>query len=132
MDTTKLRLAAGAGAAIFGVVGLSILSIAIALALQPQLGLVVSLGVVGGALFLIAVTMMFILARPDQSTEEEMEKVEELAAETLADLPFDTVKAIIEKRPMASLAIAATTGYAMSKDPERAIRNLRRVVTGLL
>lgn len=132
MDKAKLRFAAGAGAAIFGVVGVSVLSIGAALALEPRHGLVVSLGAVGGVLFLVAAAMLFILTRPDQSTEKEMEKVEELAAETLADLPFETVKAIIEKRPIASLAIAATTGYAMSKDPERTTRNLRRAVTGLL
>ncbi|MEO0871596.1 MAG: hypothetical protein AAFY19_06480 [Pseudomonadota bacterium] len=132
MDTAKLRLAAGAVAAVFGIVGLSALACATALALEPALGMTVSVALVGATLFVIAAGCLFFVTRPDKSTEDEVDKIGELTAEALADLPFDTVKALIEKRPMASLAIAVTTGYALSKDPERAAKNLSRVMTGLM
>lgn len=132
MDTAKLRLVAGAVAAIFGIVGVSALCLAATLALEPVVGQVEALLVVGGGLFLIAAACLFILTRPDTATEEEVEKIGSLTADALADLPFDAVKSLIEKRPMACLAIAATTGYTMSKNPEEATRNLRRAVTGLI
>ena len=132
IDSAKLRFIAGAGAALFGLVGVCALGVAAVLALEPVTGMVVAAALVGSLLSLLAVICLILLARPETTAEEEMAKIEHLTAEALADLPFDTVKALIEKRPMACLAIAATTGYTLSRDPEAAARNLRRAVSGLL
>lgn len=132
IDSAKLRFLAGAGAALFGFVGVCALGVAAALALAPYVGVAEAAALVGGLLSLLAVICLILLARPSTSAEEEMAKIETLTAEALADLPFDTLKALIEKRPMASLAIAATTGYTLSRDPEAAAQNLRRAVSGLL
>lgn len=132
MDGAKLRLIAGASAGVFAVVGVSAFSVGAALALETVVGLVGALCIVGGVLLCLTALSVFVVARPEMSIEEEVSTIEGLTAEALADLPFDTVKAMIEKRPMASLAVAATTGYAMSRDPGKAASHLRRAVTGLL
>jgi len=131
MDTAKLRLAAAAVTAIAGIVGVSTLVVAGVLALEPRFGLALSATLVGAGLCLVAVASLLFVTQPDTPTEKEISAIESLTAEALADLPFDTVKAIIEKRPMASLAIAATTGYTLSRDPESAVRNLKRAMAGL-
>lgn len=132
MSSAKFRLAAAGGAGLFGIVGVAAIGISLALALVPVIGPVAATGLVGGVFFLLSAICLVIVADPDATTEEEVSRLETLTAEALADLPFDTMKAVIEKRPIASLAIAATTGYALSKDPENAARHLRRAMTGLM
>lgn len=132
MDTGKLRLAAGAGAAVFGVVGTAVLAVGLVLALSGPFGLTGASFCVGGVLFIAAIACLFFITRPDRTAEEDVSKIETLTAEALADLPFETLKALIEKRPMAAMMLAATTGYGLSRDPEAALANFRKAVTGLM
>ena len=55
-----------------------------------------------------------------------------LAAETLADLPFDTVEHIVKKHPLSAVAMALAAGYVVAKDPHNATRGVQRVLSGLL
>lgn len=132
MNTGKLRVIAGACAAIFGVVGTGVLSVGLVVVFAEVIGLVAAIFTAGAILFVLAGLCLFILARPDKSAEAEISRMESLTAEALADLPFDTLKALIEKRPVASLALAATTGYGLSRNPEAAVKNFQRVVMGLI
>lgn len=132
MDEAKLRLLAGAGAAIFGLVGVGCLAVAAVYALEPVFGDLGAVVIAGLALSLIAVGLALLMSRPDTSSVEDVAEIEALTAEALADLPFDTVRAMIDKRPIASLAIAATTGYALSRDPQAAAEHVKRAVTTLM
>ena len=132
MDKPKLRFAAGVGAAVFGVVGVAIFAMGFACWVEPHLGWAGALFVTGAGLFSVAALMLFVFTRPNTSTQEEFAKIEALTAETLAELPFSTLSSIVEKRPNASLAVAAAVGYLFAKDPKSASKNIGRVISGLL
>ena len=75
IDSAKLRFIAGAGAALFGLVGVCALGVAAVLALEPVTGMVVAAALVGGLLSLLAVICLILLARPETTAEEEMAKI---------------------------------------------------------
>ena len=131
MDATKLRIVAGVGAAILGIAAVGVLSAGAVFALAPTMGTAAAAGVVGAALLVLAGICLIAVARPDVTTEEEVEEIEKMTADALADLPFETVKALVEQRPVASIAVAMATGFALSRDPGGAVRHLRRALTWL-
>lgn len=131
MFPSKTRLSAGAAMIVFGIVGLGTLSACLTVLLEPFYGLALSLAVVGGILFAIACLCLVIALRPDNSTEDEIHRLQSLMAEALADLPLDAINILVSKHPTTCLTLAAVTGYTLSKDPEAAIRNLRKAVAGL-
>ena len=53
-------------------------------------------------------------------------------AALLADLPFDAMKSIIEKRPLTVAALALIAGYSLVRDPAGAARHAQRFMLGLL
>lgn len=132
MDAAKLRLIAGAAAALFGAAGAAALAAALAIVLAPVLGL--AFAVVVSALLMLAAASacLYVALAPDEPIEEDMAEVEQSAANLLADLPFDTVKAMVEKQPIAALSVALMAGYALRNDPRGAARNLRSIVSAFI
>lgn len=132
MDTTKLRVAAGAGAIFFGIAGVISLTVAGVIALATVIGVVWS-SVTAAVVFIAAACIcLYIFLEPEKATSEEVDEIEDATADALADLPFDTVKAIIQKRPLTSVGLALVAGYAASRDPESTARHAQRLILGLI
>lgn len=132
MDRAKMRLIVGGAAALFGVAGAVTLAAALAIALTPSLGPVWSV-VVSAALMLGAGAGCIIYAlQPDDPIEADIAAAEESAAAALSELPFDTLKALVDKHPVAALSVAMMAGYALRRDPGATVDGLRRVATSLL
>tara|TARA_Y100000052_G_scaffold27562_1_gene36418 strand:+ start:60282 stop:60680 length:399 start_codon:yes stop_codon:yes gene_type:complete len=132
MDKAKLRLLAGVSGAVFGFAGVLALSAAVTMLLANWMPLWVAGLSTGGLLFLVAALCVLFFLDIFKSADEELDQFEDATADMLADLPFDTISAIVEKRPVTALGIAALVGYAATSDPDRAVKNAERVMFSLL
>ena len=132
MDKAKLRILAGASGAVFGFAGILALSAAMAILLANWMPLALAGFLVGGSLFLVATFCIFFFLDIFKSSEEELDQLEDATADALADLPFDTIAAIVEKRPLMALGVAAFAGYAATRDPDNAIKNTEKMFLNFL
>lgn len=132
MDPAKLRLFAGIGGALFGFAGIVALLVAAAIALAPLIGSALSVVVVGIIFFAIGCMLIAFFLKPMKSAADELDQLESATAEAFADLPLDTMKAIIVKHPIATTAIAGVVGYGLMKDPGTTGKMLQRTLLGLL
>lgn len=132
MDKAKLRLMAGVGGALLGFIGALALAAAGIIALAGLVGYGWSALIVGGILFAASFVGIMAFIAPFRETEEELSDMGDATADILADLPFDTVKAFIEKRPITALTVAVFAGYAATKDPDNAVRHAQRMVASFI
>lgn len=132
MDTTKLRLIAGAGATFFGLAGITAFTIAAVIALVPLIGLLWATLAVASVLMAIALVCVVIFLRPGEPASEELEDFENATADFLAELPFDTVASLVERRPMAAATMALAAGYLVVSHPEQTAKGLQKLVDELI
>ncbi len=132
MDTTKLRLFAAVAGIISGFGGMFALSVAGVLALASVIGLTAACFAVAAILIAIAATMLYIFLLPYRKSSEEIDDLEETTASALADLPFDTLKSLVQKYPVSVSAGAMLLGYTLVRDPRTATRHAQRLLLGLL
>lgn len=132
MDSAKLRFAAAAGAILFGVAGLAALSIALVLLLSTVLGSLAATATVGAMYAALAFACLYVFLMPHKPASDEIDDLESATAAALADLPFEAVKSIVQKRPLASMTLALAAGYSMMKDPDGAMKGAQRIVLGLI
>ncbi len=132
MDATKGRLLAAAAGIVCGFCGILALTAAGILALSSVIGLTAACFLVSSIFMLVAVIMMYIFLMPYRASTEEIEDLEETTAGALADLPFDTVKKLVEKYPVSVTAGAMLLGYTMIRDPKTATRHAQRFLLSIL
>lgn len=132
MDTAKLRLIVGCCGLLFGFAGLVTLGVALVVALIPLIGLIGATIAVALAFLSFASACIYISLLPKRATEDEMEGLEAMTADAIADLPINTVKSFVEKRPLAVTGIALLLGYTMWKNPNDLPRIFHRTLLGLL
>ena len=122
------RIISTVAGAIFGVCGIAILCVALVLALTPFMGQLYAVLSTGGlCLVLSGGLMWFAFARP-QAFEEDVDEIEKVAAEAIADLPFDIIETSLEKRPALTIAAAAIGGYAIARNPATLSQSLDQFV----
>lgn len=132
MDAAKSRLVAAIGAGIFGTAAFVLLSVALVAALSSVLPAIWAYIAIASVYGTIACVCLVIVLQPSTSTVQEIEEIETATAMALADLPVDTLRALIEQRPVASIIFALTAGYAISRDPEGSIKGAERLLKTLL
>lgn len=132
MDTTKLRLFAAVAGTLFGLVGAFALAVASTLALAGIMGIVGASFTVAALLLAAACGCLYLFLQPQTSSSDEVDKMEDVAADTLGDLPFDAIQSIIEKRPLTVAALALVAGYSVARDPAGVARHAQRFMIGLL
>lgn len=123
---------AAVGGVLFGFAGTLSMSYAVIVILTPVLGLAWAAVTVGAILAALAMACLYFFLLPHKPAEVEASQAGALTAETLADLPFDTVNEIVRKHPLSALTVALAAGYVVAKDPDNASRSVSRVLTGLL
>ncbi|WP_084418407.1 hypothetical protein [Henriciella litoralis] len=132
MDVAKLRIIAGAGAVFFGFAGTTALTIAGVLALIPVMGLLWATVTVACILMAIACICTVVFLKPGKSTEEELDQFENATADMLAELPFDTIASLVEKRPIAAATMALAAGYFVVSNPDQAVKGLQKIIDELI
>lgn len=132
MDAAKSRMVAAIGAGVFGTAALFLVSVAVTVALSAVMSPVWACLTLASVYATIACICAFIFLDPRATTVEEIEEIESATAAALAELPFDTIKALIEQRPIAAIVMAATAGYTISKDPDGAVMGVQRAMRSLL
>ena len=132
MDETKLRIIAGAGAVFFGFAGITAFSVAGVIALQAVIGLTWAVISVACAMMALCLASVVVFLRPNKSAEEELDQFEDATADLLADLPFDTIASIVERRPMAAATMALAAGYMIVSHPDTAAKGLQKLVDELI
>ena len=113
MDETKLRIFAAAVGAVLALGGVLALFVAITISLAQVMGLAAAAFTVAGVGLLLAAVCLFFCLQPFRSMEQEVDEVEEATADALADLPLDTLRSFVERKPL------TTTAIAMALLPER-------------
>ena len=132
MDAAKLRLIAGAGAVFFGLAGTTALTVAGVIALIPLIGILWATLTAGSLLLTVALICIFLFLKPGKSTEEELDQFEHATADMLAELPFDTISALIERRPVAAATMALAAGYFVVNNPDQAAKGLQKLMDEVL
>ncbi|MBU2082971.1 MAG: hypothetical protein KKB75_03955 [Alphaproteobacteria bacterium] len=132
MDTTKLRLFAAVAGIVFGLGGVFALAVALTLALAIYLGTVGATFTVAALFLSAACICLFLFLQPNRSSADELDDIEDATADALADLPFDALKSIVEKRPLTVAALALVAGYSVVKDPAAVARHAQRFMVGLI
>ncbi|HBH90210.1 hypothetical protein [Ponticaulis sp.] len=115
-----------------GFAGILFVSGALAVFLASVMGWGFAILAIGALLLLGAGLGIAYFAEPFQDIDEEFQELEDAAADALADLPFDTLKSIVDKRPLTSVSIAAIAGYSVANDPSNATKQAQRLMFGLL
>ena len=132
MDSTKLRLLAAVAGALLGLGGVLALFVAATLALAQVMGLTAAAFVVAAAAMVLAVICMFVCLKPYRTMEQEVDNVEEVTADALADLPFDALRSFVERRPLTTTALAMALGYSLVNHPQAAGRQAERFLMSML
>ncbi|MEQ8556904.1 MAG: hypothetical protein RIB03_01175 [Henriciella sp.] len=132
MDAAKLRIIAGAGAVFFGIAGITALTIAGTLALIPVIGLLWATVTVASILLAISLICVVVFLKPGKSTEEELDQFENATADMLAELPFDAIASLVEKRPIAAATMALAAGYFVVNNPEQATKGLQKLMDEMI
>ncbi|MEZ5987365.1 MAG: hypothetical protein R3B94_15580 [Hyphomonas sp.] len=132
MDHTKLRVMAAAFGILLGLGGTFTLFVAVTLALAEIMSLTAAAFTVAGVALVLGGVCLFIFIQPFRSIEEEVDEVEEVTAEALADLPFNTLRTFVERRPLTTTALALAFGYAIVRHPQAAQRQAERFIMSLL
>ena len=102
------------------------------LALAEVIGVIYATFAVAAVALTLAVICLFLFLRPFRSVEAEVDDMEEATAEALADLPFDTVRNLIQQRPITATAIALALGYSLIRNPQAAQRQVERFFFSML
>ncbi len=132
MDAAKLRIIAGIAGllcALAGVVGLGVASV---LALSSVMGPIWGSFTFGIVALALACAGIYFFLLPHRPTSREIDDFEEVTANAIADLPFNTVRAMLNKQPLIAVAAAALAGYSLTRDPEEVVRHAQRLLTGFL
>ena len=132
MDQAKTRLTLGVCGAVFCVASVFAFFAAFIYALAQIFGPLAGLLIVGALFLVVGGICMVLFLRPFVSSSEEVADLEEATADALADLPFDTVEAIIRKRPLASIGLALFAGYAGVRDPHRSLNQVQDLLIRLI
>ncbi|QYJ00723.1 hypothetical protein KUV46_15535 [Thalassovita mediterranea] len=132
MDVAKLRIIAGAGAVFFGFAGVTTLTIAAVIALTSVIGLLWATVCVASLFLFIACICTVVFLKPGKSTEEELDQFESATADMLADLPFDAIEALVEKRPIVAATAALAAGYFLISSPDNASKGLQKLFDQLI
>ncbi|WP_233356253.1 hypothetical protein [Henriciella aquimarina] len=127
-----MRLLAGAGAAFFGLAGTTALTVAGVIALVPVIGLLWATVTAGCVLLAIGLTCVFIFLKPGKPTEVELDQFEHATADMLADLPFDAIASLAERRPIAAASMALAAGYMVVSHPDQVGKSLQKLVDELI
>ena len=132
MDETKLRIFAAAVGAVLALGGVLALFVAITISLAQVMGLAAAAFTVAGVGLLLAAVSLFFCLQPFRSMEQEVDEVEEATADALADLPLDTLRSFVERKPLTTTAIAMALGYSVVRHPHTAQRHAERFIMSML
>lgn len=132
MDITKLRVLAAVAGILVGLGAILTLFVAATFGLAEVIGMEWSAFAVGSTGFLLAAACLFFCLQPFRSMEEEVEDVEEVTADALADLPFDAVRSFVQRRPLTTTAVAVMIGYSLVSNPRAAQRHAERFFMSML
>lgn len=132
MDVAKFRIVACVGAAFFGFIGTTALSVTGVIALEPVIGLLWASLTMSCIMLFLGCICAIIFLKPGKSTEEELDQFENATADMLAELPFDTIASIVEKRPIAAASMALAAGYLIVSNPEQAAKGLQKLADELI
>lgn len=132
VDETKLRVFAAAVGAVLALGGVLALFVAITISLAQVMGLAAAAFTVAGVGLLLAAVCLFFCLQPFRSMEEEVDGVEEATADALADLPLDTLRSFVERKPLTTTALAMALGYSVIRHPHTAQRHAERFIMSML
>ena len=132
MDQTKLRIFAATVGVLFGLSGVLALFVAATVGLAEVMGLAAAAATVAGIGLLLAAGCLVFCLQPFRSMEQEVDGVEDVTADALADLPIDTLRSFVERRPLTTTALAMVLGYSVVRDPPAAQRHAERFLMSIL
>ncbi len=124
-------MAAAAGL-LLGLGGVATLVVALTMALAQIIGPVAACFAIATLMLSGMLASLVFCLQPYRTVRKEMENMEESTAEALADLPFDTLRALVERRPLTVTAIAMFMGYTAMRDPHAAQRHAERFLMDLI
>lgn len=132
MHSPKIRIMAGLAGVLFALAGVVGIGVACVLGLSQLLGPVWGALIFGVLALAAAGAALYFFILPNRSTEDELDDLEDVTAKAIVDLPFATLRAVLERQPLVAVALAGLAGYSLTREPEEAVRHAQRLLSRFL
>lgn len=137
MDSAKIRVLAGVGGVLLGFAAIGAIVLALGIALAGVFGAAWAAVICALVLGALACGGIYVFVQPEHTHETALadpaaEERHETVQDALVDIPMQALVDIIDKRPLASVAVSLAAGFLIMEQPEAVRKQMQRLVAGLL
>lgn len=137
MDSAKIRVLAGVGGALLGFAAIGAIVLALGIALSGVVGAAWASLICALVLGAMSCGAVYIFVQPEHTHETSLsdpraEDKHEAIQDALVDIPFQAIIDIVDKRPLASVAVSLAAGFLIMEQPETVRKQAQKLLAGLL
>lgn len=137
MDSAKFRLLAGVGGVLLGFAAIVSIVLALGIALSGIIGVAWAALVCSFVLGALACAGFYFFVQPEHTHETALtssvsEERHDAAQDALFDMPVQALVDIVDKRPLASVAISLAAGFMIMEQPEAVRKQIQKMIAGLI
>ncbi len=137
MDSAKIRVLAGVGGVLLGFAAVASIVLALGIALAGIFGAAWAAVICALILGALACGGVYVFVQPDHTHETALsdpkaEDRQDAVQDALVDIPMQALVDIVDKRPLASVAVSLAAGFLIMEQPDAVRKQLQRLVAGLI
>lgn len=137
MDSAKIRVLAGVGGVLLGFAAIASIVLALGIALSSVVGAAWAALICALVLGALACAGVYLFVQPEQTHETALAHSfptsgQDAIQDALVDMPMQALVDIVDKRPLASVAVSVAAGFLVMEQPEAVRKQLRRALSGLI
>ena len=136
MDSAKIRVLAGVGGVLLGFAAIASIVLALGIALAGVFGPAWAALICALVLGALSCAGVYFFIQPehhhDRVLTQAAETKHEAAQDALIDMPFQALVDIVDKRPLASVAVSLAAGFLIMEQPEQVRKQVQRILSDLL
>lgn len=137
MDSAKIRVLAGVGGVLLGFAAIASIVLALGIALSGVVGAAWAAVICALVLGALACAGVYFFIQPENTHETAVTHASSASAQdavrdALVDMPMQALVDIVDKRPLASVAVSVAAGFLVMEQPEAVRKQLQRALSGLI
>lgn len=137
MDSAKIRVLAGVGGVLLGFAAIASIVLALGIALAGIFGAAWAALICALVLGALACAGVYFFIQPEHThdgavTQAAAATKHDSVQDALVDIPFQALVDIVDKRPLASVAVSLAAGFLIMEQPEQVRKQVQRILATLL
>lgn len=137
MDSAKIRVLAGVGGVLLGFAAIVSIVLAVGIALAGIIGMAWAAVICSLILGALACGAVYLFVQPEHThatalATSDQDKRNDNVQDALLDIPTQALIDIVDKRPLASVAVSLAAGFLIMEQPEAVRKQMQRLLAGLL